>query len=171
HNAAARAETVLVELDGPKMKTATVLTGPVPGRHEKNWMPFVASGELHFVYSCTPTAILACDLTTGATRLVFDEPGPPEARSFRGGSQGLELDAGRLFLVHEALDSIRGRTYLHRFVLFDRTNRLTAVSCPFCFAGPGVEFCAGIARRGKDLLLTFGVGDHSAGIAVAQLDE
>ena len=57
-------------------------------------MPFVVEGELCFVYTCSPTIILACDVQTGQASVVSERPGPAVAQEFRGGSQGIWLDAG-----------------------------------------------------------------------------
>ena len=56
--------------------------------------------------------------------------------------------------------------YLHRFVLLDERLALAALSPPFTFTSDRVEFCAGMARRGDELVLSFGVSDAAAGLAV-----
>ena len=74
-NPTVRRQIALLSLEGANIVDAKALPSPQPGRHEKNWMPFVVEGELHFVYLCSPTIILACDVQTG-------EPASP--RSVRG---------------------------------------------------------------------------------------
>jgi tetratricopeptide (TPR) repeat protein/GR25 family glycosyltransferase involved in LPS biosynthesis len=164
-------EVALLTLDDAVVTDVHVLEGPTPGRHEKNWMPFVADGALHVLYSCEPTVVFRCDPKSGTLERVARHQGPREAAAFRGGSQGIPTESGFLFVVHEAAHANGRREYLHRFVLLDRAHRLAAVSPHFRFAGPGTEFCAGLARRDADLLLTFGVGDRAAGLAVVAADE
>ena len=57
---AARAST------GADIVAVQPLQGPRRGRHEKNWMPFVADNSLAVVYSCGPTVVLRCDTESGA---------------------------------------------------------------------------------------------------------
>lgn len=161
-----RCEVALLALDDDRIAKVTVLPGPVPGRHEKNWMPFVVDRRLELLYSCGPTVVFACEVASGELELRARHPAPPEAAAFRGSSQGASTTDGFLFVVHEAVAAGGGRSYSHRFVLLDETYRLSAYSPRFRFVHPGVEFCAGLAQHGQDLVLTFGVGDRAAGIAV-----
>jgi glycosyltransferase involved in cell wall biosynthesis/predicted GH43/DUF377 family glycosyl hydrolase len=165
-NAHERCEVALLELAGSQIRAVRILRGPTPGRHEKNWMPFVIGSELRFVYSCGPTEVLRCDTDTGRVETVSRQPASAPAARFRGGSQGLATQNGLLFVVHETGDRDGPRSYQHRFVLLDDEYRLTAMSRPFHFVSPEIEFCAGLARRGGELLMTFGVGDHTAMLAV-----
>jgi tetratricopeptide (TPR) repeat protein len=132
-------------------------------RHEKNWMPFAVDGELHLVYSCDPLVVLHHDLTTATTSTVTSSPGPPGAASFRGGSQGLPDGDGWLFVVHEVVDP--PRTYAHRLVRLERDFTISGVSAPFSFSGAAIEFCAGLAAVGDDVVLSYGVKDRSAHLA------
>jgi predicted GH43/DUF377 family glycosyl hydrolase len=164
-----RCETALLRLDRGAISAATVLVGPTPGRHEKNWMPFVRDSALYFLYSCDPTIVLQCEPGTGRIETVSRRPGPLGGTSLRGGSQGIAVGDGFLFVVHEAAESGGGRSYQHRFILFDDNYRLVAMTPRFHFLSPELEFCAGLARRDGELLVTFGVGDRGAMLAV--LDE
>ncbi len=158
--------TVLLELDGARITAARVLNGPDPHRHEKNWMPYVEDGELLFVYTPAPTVITRVDPEHGDPEPVATHPAPDEANGLRGGSGGVAVADGVLFCVHEPFDFGGPRRYLHRWVLFDRTWRLTAASQLFHFTDHDVEICAGLARRGDELVASFGVGDHSAALVV-----
>ena len=158
-------EVALLKVDGDAITDVTLLPAGEPGAHEKNWMPFTVDGLLHFLYSCAPTVVLRCDPRSGEVeRIAYDE-GPAEARRLRGGSQGLPAADGVLFVAHEASDTGGRRVYTHRLVLLDRDHRVTALSPPFSFTGEAIEFCAGLAPHGSELLLTFGVNDCSARIA------
>jgi glycosyltransferase involved in cell wall biosynthesis/predicted GH43/DUF377 family glycosyl hydrolase len=166
-----RCEIVLLELDGTEIAGVSILTGPAPFQHQKNWMPFVMGAELGFVYGCAPTIVLRLDRSTGTVDEIARNPAPRYAADLRGGSQGLWVGDGFLFVVHEVWPEDRGRSYTHRFVLLDESYRLTGISPRFRFVSRGVEFCAGLARRGDDLLLSFGVGDRAACLAVVDKDE
>jgi predicted GH43/DUF377 family glycosyl hydrolase/tetratricopeptide (TPR) repeat protein len=164
-----RREVALLTLDDGAVTAVRPLRGPHPGRHEKNWMPFVRDGALHLVYSCGPTVVLRCDTATGELEVVSESTAPPEAEAFRGGSQGVEVDGGLLFVVHEVRRAPRSLLYLHRFVMLDDDLRLASASPPFTFTQDHVEFCAGMARHGDELVLSFGVSDAAAGLAVVPL--
>ena len=171
-NPVERREIVLLALDGPTVTAVRPLDGPVPGRHEKNWMPFVRDGSLHFVYSCGPTVVLGCDPSTGSTEVVHDAPGPPVLAPLRGGSQGVDLDDGSwLFVVHEVDRSSGTARYLHRFLRLSTDLVVDGLTEPFTFTSDRVEFCGGMARHGDDLVLSFGVSDAAAGLALVALDE
>jgi tetratricopeptide (TPR) repeat protein len=165
-NADGRLEMALLRLDGERIVGARLLRGPDPGRHERNWMPLVRGDELLLVYSLGPTVVYRCDLASAELTKVAEHPAPDHARGLRGGSQGLRIDGAWLFCAHEVLFSESGRHYVHRLVRLDDELRLSALSPRFRFAGENLEFCAGLARRGDELILSFGVGDAHAGLAV-----
>jgi hypothetical protein len=163
------AEVVLLELDGAQITSARVLDGPAPGRHEKNWMPFVSDARLHLVYSCGPTVVYECDPTTGELREAARHEAPAFADSLRGGSAGVRVEGGWLFVVHEAFDDGR-RTYLQRLILLDDDLRLAAASAPFRFGDAPIEMCLGLASAGDHFILTYGENDASAHLTVCPAD-
>jgi hypothetical protein len=166
HSPVFRCQMVLLAFSGEVIEQVIPLPSPDPTRHEKNWMPVASGDELHLIYSCDPTTVLRCDLTTGRLDTMVQRPGPPVAAGFRGGSQGVAVDRGTLAVVHETTEFRGRRRYTHRFILFGGDYEITGVSAPFCFASPDVEFCAGLARRDGELLLTFGIGERGACVAV-----
>jgi hypothetical protein len=166
-----RREIALLRFEGADVAEVRPLPGPHPERHEKNWMPFVVGDELLLLYSCGPTVVLRCDPAGGETKLCSESDAPEVADAFRGGSQGVAVDGGHLFVVHEVDRSGATLRYLHRLLLLDESLALTAVSRPFTFTSDRVEFCAGMARRGDELVLSFGVSDAAAGLAVVSLNE
>ncbi|MEO7398499.1 MAG: glycosyltransferase, partial [Ilumatobacteraceae bacterium] len=167
-----RREIVLLELDGPELISVQPLHGPNPGRHEKNWMPFVHEDELHFVYAVAPTVILRCDVDNGHVDVLHEAEGPTSAEPLRGGSQGIPLDRGGwLFVVHEVDRSTGTPRYLHRFLELSPRFEVVGVTEPFSFTADRVEFCAGMARHGDELVLSFGVSDAAAGLAVVEIAE
>jgi hypothetical protein len=168
HDRDARCAIALLELRGSSFEGLTVLDDPAGG-HAKNWMP-VAGSDGSFVSSCAPTIVLRRDGRTGTLNEIARRPGPPVARAFRGGSQVIPVDDGRLAVVHEAIDmSRRRRCYTHRFVRLDDGFAVTHVSPPFVFLHRGVEFCAGLAVRDGLAILSFGFQDAEAYLASAPL--
>lgn len=158
--------------DGP----IHLMAAPGIIRHEKNWMPFVVSGELHVVYACHPLIVLRVDPLTGATTEVSRRPAPAFSRHLRGGSQGIEVTPGRWrFVVHEVSGTTDAdRAYQHRIIdivaMDDGTFELVATTPRFSFTGRRIEFCAGLATRGDDLVLSFGVDDAQALLASVPLE-
>jgi hypothetical protein len=166
-------QQVMCYLEGDRAKNLEVLS-PAHDHHQKNWMPIPhlhrEERDLFFVDSCYPT-------------IVRDDSGdygwvaraPYVARHFRGGSQIIDLGwaNGGLAIIHESVDfsGIPHRAYQHRFVLFGSppSGPLEKVSLPFCFERRGVEFAAGMAIRGDDLLISYGVHDAKAMILTMPL--
>jgi hypothetical protein len=129
-------------------------------------MPFVVGDELFIVYTCSPTVVFRCDLDSGELTEVSRQPSPQEIAEERGGSQGVPVRDGTLFVTHRVIWPDGRRLYEHRFLLMD-TESMTfvATSARFRFFDARVEFCGGIAVDGEDLVLSFGVEDASAYLA------
>lgn len=128
--------------------------------HEKNWMPLSVDGKFTWIYSVDPTAVL---------------PGPLRRCLFaldhlRGGAAICFKD-GYLCVMHEVIDKPQGRVYLHRFVKMDGKFNVTAVSPAWVFAHRGVEFAAGMASDGKDLVISFGFEDREAWVVRVKTKE
>ena len=164
-------QMALLELDGSDVVGVHRLTPSQATRGEKNWMPFVRDGVLHLLYSCHPTIVLRCDTESGAVDCITDHDAPDAALGFRGGSQGVPSPDGWLFVIHEIDQTEPWARYVHRFVQLDDELRLTSISPRFTFTTDRVEFCAGMARRDDELILSFGVSDAAAGLAVVSYQE
>ena len=152
---------------------AAMIDEPHKGRHEKNWMPITGAAE--FVYSCWESGRVATVRRDGwKWEVEHHAESPSIARGWRGGSQLVDLGDGRwLALVHEVADDVGGRIYEHRFVLFDQDGwRITGWSPAFAFReSRTIEFAAGLARRGDQLVATFGVRDAEAWMAEMSVSE
>jgi hypothetical protein len=139
-------------------------------QHEKNWMPLVAGEMLKFIYRCDPTRVV-----DEAARTVAETTPAIAAEEFRGGTQAIDFDGGRLALIHEVMPGAceKQRVYHHRFVWFDAADALRRVSRPFFFRKKGIEFAAGLAWHpdGKRLLISYGVDDGEAWIATIAASE
>jgi tetratricopeptide (TPR) repeat protein len=165
-----RCQMALGRLDGPDIVDLTPLPFPVEGRDEKNWMPFVHDGRLRFVYSCHPLVILEWDPDASSLREVVRHETPSHLESLRGGAQGTWIDGNLLLIGHHVRHSGGRRLYQHRFLMLDRELRPSSCSPLFSFERYGVEFCAGMARRDEDLLLSYGVNDGAARLMAVSLD-
>src|SRR6185436_7529237 len=108
-------------------------------------------------YGCHPFVVLEWDPEYLELREVQRVLTPPSMAGFRGGSQGLPLDDGFLFLVHERRDSKTNMLYVHRLLKVDRDLVPVAMSPAFVYQRYGLEFCAGIAAWGDDVLMSYGV--------------
>lgn len=139
-------------------------------RTQKNWMPIIGHPG-SFLYSCHPTVAIemsdrgrTVEIARHHTAGVTDSDTKVSFADFRGGSQLIPHHDGWLCLVHEVAWRPE-RVYLHRFVRFDATFKIIAISDPFYFERVGIEFCAGLARDGDKLIASFGVNDASAHLA------
>ncbi|MCA9862314.1 MAG: hypothetical protein KC432_04810 [Thermomicrobiales bacterium] len=162
-NAEGICQMVLLRLDGDRAVEMIPLSDGASG-HEKNWMPVVDGGpDLHFVASIAPTVVMRLDLATREVTRAAQQRAPEAARFLRGGGQVLPVADGWLAIGHEAVRFDDGsRVYTHRWVWFDADWRLRRISPGFYLRERGIEFVAGLAQDGSDLLLTFGVQDREA---------
>jgi glycosyltransferase involved in cell wall biosynthesis len=140
---------------------------PKERRNEKNWMPWVVGDDLRFVYRLGHLVD-----RDGADICRFD-CGVDVSR-ISGGSQVVYVDERSwLAVVHEAC-SIPGqsnRFYQHRFVTFWTNGRVDCISAPFFFHDRQIEFCAGLAVFGKQLMVSYGVRDEEAWTATMDIEE
>jgi tetratricopeptide (TPR) repeat protein len=162
-NAAGVCQIVLLRLDGNCAVAVIPLSDGI-SNHEKNWMPVITSGpDLFFVYSIAPTVVLHLDLATREVTQVARRRVSSSARYLRGGGQVLPVANGWLAIGHEAVVFDDGaRAYSHRWVWFDAGWRLRRISPGFFLRERGIEFVAGLAQNGDELLLSFGVQDREA---------
>ena len=147
-----------------------VLSDPGSGRDEKNWMPVVRGEDLYFIYAVSPTVVLTH--TDDGVEQVADHDSCYLLRHYRGGSQGVELSDGYLFVVHEAVALDNGtRAYPHRFIKTDHDFRITDISMPFFFLHRYKEFCCGMARRDDQLVISHGFMNREAYVSRLLLSE
>jgi hypothetical protein len=170
---------VLLHLaDDGRVMDEWFVEGPVRGRHEKNWAPFsdAHDGEyrggdgLTVVYAWDPliVACLSLDPATPGSERFRELSRTPSGlgASVRGGTNGVRIDDGWLFLVHVSRRfPDGGARYLHRFVTVRDDFGLGHVSPFLTLMTDGVEFALGAALVGEELLIGFGVDDAEAWIA------
>lgn len=139
---------------------------PNADRHEKNWMPVLAGGQLQAMYRLGESlAIPSCLPTPHAITINAD--------NISGGSQVIPFSNGYLSLVHSAMQRPDGtRYYLHRWAFFDQHLSQKVLSAPFCFLDKYIEFAAGLEwSNAKDLVLSFGFRDREPWIATVDPEE
>jgi predicted GH43/DUF377 family glycosyl hydrolase len=153
----------LLDLDGALVARETLLESPIMGRHEKNWVPFQRGEGVCLVYSWEPTVVLALDLGTGRLQEVSRARAPGISPDVRGGTPGVPLGNGWLFLVHECIWMQDGRRrYPHRFVLLGEDLTVTVASRQFFFLDRTIEFAGGLAADHDNLVVSFGFRDSMA---------
>lgn len=139
-------------------------------KYQKNWMPFIHSGQLHFVYFCDPLTVLKANINTGVVQLVYKEENQNYRNNYRGTSKGVKWQNGWLFVVHETtheyLQQTKSyhRTYIHRIIYMDRDFNIQAFTKPFWFKEQSVEFALGLewSKDKRNLLIGFGYEDKEA---------
>lgn len=110
------------------------MQGPDCYRVEKNWLPFVKSGQLYLIYQYAPFTIYKPHLETGECQVVFEYESSYDFSRFRGSAPPIEFDDGYLLLVHEVgfLQDFH-RFYTHRFLFLDKEFVVRRLSNPFTF--------------------------------------
>jgi hypothetical protein len=140
---------------------------PKKRQHEKNWMPWVKYGELRFVYRLGHVIDLEGD---DVCRFDCDF----DVSRISGGSQVVQVDERTwLAVVHEAavIPGRPNRFYQHRFVTFWPYGKVDRISPPFFFHDRQIEFCAGLAVFGKQLMVSYGIKDAEAWTATMDIEE
>lgn len=162
------------ELD-PKTLVARLVEvheSPTNSKNEKNWMMPQTDGtapEFDFVYSQHATLASGRLVETGVV---------PPLKGLHGGSQLVQQPDGTYYAVIHRVEVTylepdkKGvflrihRQYDHFFAQYSSEGALIALSQAFSFDGPGIEFAAGLVRKGDDFLITYGVNDEAAHLAV-----
>jgi hypothetical protein len=143
-------------------------------RMEKNWMPLAEDDRLRFIYRTMPTAVLQFDPVTklcGPDVMSF----PESVGEIRGGSQlirwrkdayGHPVYLAVVHKVHEKRREFERNPYVHYLIEFDVALKPQRISRPFYFTQLGIEFCAGMMWWRGGLVLSFGVEDRAAKLAL-----
>jgi hypothetical protein len=143
---------------------------PAPGKDnsycEKNWMP-ILDKPYHYVKWCNPTEVVKVDPESKTCETVFLGKTHNIPYDLRGGSQVIKIGDRYITLVHAVnlFQSEAGRknaVYRHAFVIWDKDFNFIKTTKLFNFMGAHIEFCAGMAQQGDDLLITFGFQDNAA---------
>lgn len=165
-------EVALLEIaDDGAVACVRTLRGPWSEHPQKNWMPFVEGDVLRFLYATRPTTVFELIYAEdGQHKILRAANASLEHGRLRGGSQGVRVDGGWIFVAHDVAFPGSGRIYLHRFVRLDDQLRLVSMTDPFYFEQLGIEFCAGLARIGDKLVASYSVNDGSARLGIFDWD-
>lgn len=143
---------------------------PTPGNKEsyceKNWMP-VLDNPFQFVKWTNPTEIVQVDIENDKCQTIKIKTKKDIDVDLRGGSQVVKWRNYYLAVTHEVdlFKNEAGRkdaVYRHRFVLWDKNWKLLRWTRDFSLMSGHVEFCAGLAYRDKEFMLSFGFQDNAA---------
>jgi len=150
---------------------AIPLTSPYGFSREKNWLPIVHKGQLHFVYSVEPLVVLRCEVPSG--RLDFVDPRFAEysRSSFTfllcGSASGITLGDRQLLILHRRSARLRGlrQIYVHRCATINPSLSEVQFGRYFVIGGAEVQFVAGISIDDDVIRLSYGRMDRSAHLA------
>jgi hypothetical protein len=145
---------------------------PAPGENlsycEKNWMP-ILDKPFHFVKWTSPTEVVRTypELPARCEQVSLSQ-GLVTSKDQRGGSQVVRWGDVYIAITHEVdlfknyLNQKDG-IYRHRLVVWDEQFNLIGLSPePLTFLEGRVEFAAGAAKYGDDLLVSFGFQDNAS---------
>lgn len=162
---------ITIGKNGVKEISRVRLPAPKPDTSycEKNWMP-ILDRPYHFVKWTNPTEVVKVDINkkTCITVVLDESKVKYLAADLRGGSQVIRWGKDQyLTLTHEVnlFKSEVGKkdgAYRHRFILWDNDWNLVTFSPRFSFLAGEIEFCAGAAIIGEDLIMSFGFQDNAA---------
>jgi hypothetical protein len=131
-------------------------------------MPLVDGAQLYVVAGCDPTRIVD---ERGA--VVCESSPSTMADHCRGATPAVAFDDGWLALVRETASGASPRTFVHRFVWFDRKFALRRISRPFYLDAKGPERVGGLAWHptGRDILISYVDVEGAAWIAKISADD
>lgn len=144
---------------------------------EKNWMPLISRTGNHEISLDGMRWVYRLGVLVNAKGETTDSNPPAgiDIEALSGGSQMVEVSPGvYLGVVHEARPlngDYSKRYYWHRFVVTNSSGGFIAITKPFVFQGKQIEFAAGLALRGKEVIVSYGVRDREAWLAVLDLQD
>ena len=134
------------------------------GLPEKNWIPHVLNDRLFFVYSFSPTIVY--EFKDGRIYLQFTIGEGDTDFDVRGGTQLVAWNGCWLGIAHTKPLLLDKYYYCHKFVVLDHNLNVLDIGEPFFIQKRGIEFACGLARRGDDLILSYGVSDRASAYCV-----
>lgn len=140
--------------------------GPDNSYCEKNWMPIVDQ-PYHYIKWSNPTEVVRVDPDKGTCETVFVGEHENMPYDLRGGSQVIPYGDYYLAITHSVYlfnseQERKDAVYRHEFVVWDKNFKRVKTTEPFNFMGADIEFCAGMAQHGDQMLITFGFQDNAA---------
>lgn len=136
--------------------------GPRAGHFRQGWVPVVTPDGPRFVAWWEPTEVFKVDEAISGFEWLALRLAPHLAECFRGGSPGVAVPGGYLFLVNEMSTFDDGNTVtFSRFVHTDSTFQIDAASPQFFVANRGQDIATGLARRGEHLIAGFATAERA----------
>ncbi|MFN8660417.1 MAG: class I SAM-dependent methyltransferase [Thermomicrobiales bacterium] len=146
--------------------------GPRAGHFRQGWSPVITPDGPRFIAWWEPTEVFQLDEAMAGFERVGLRLAPHLAEGFRGGSQGVVVPGGYLFLVNEAATFEDGNEVaFSRFVRTDDAFQIDAVSPQFFVADRGNDVATGLARQGEQLVAGFASAGGAALLARIDLGE
>ena len=174
HTPYARLWRFSLDLENKVARFIEAMEGPEPKRVEKNWIAVADGTSEHFDYIYSSTAVYKDGEVVGI-------PDAPYGHSLRGGSSLILDEDGKSYIsvVHRTYGhKIYGynpatfsmgfdylRYYTHQFAKWDLTGKLIGLTDEFVFKEKGIEYAAGLIRRGDEYVISFGRWDVSTWLA------
>ncbi len=179
-----RMEMSEIKFEGNTVREISRLRLPSPDENsycEKNWMP-ILDMPYHFVKWTSPTEVVKIDPTpikkyneelktdltwAKSVKVIHSGSKLLEGTEPRGSSQVITIGDYRMAVTHDCYNwynekEDRDAEYFHRFIVWDKEWNVVKFSEPWKFMNGKIEFCCGMVKDGKDILLTFGYQDNSA---------
>jgi hypothetical protein len=133
---------------------------------EKNWLPFIIDGEIHFIYSFHPFKLYKLNRDTGAITLIKDTVLSNHYISdFRGSGAPIRYRDQWLCTIHQCWHN-NPRKYFHRFVLIDDQFTTLKYSKIWYFESPSIEYTLSLAHSPEGLLIPYSLRDNASKIGV-----
>lgn len=144
-------------------------------RSEKNWMPVAYGENTNFDYIYSPNGIVK------GSSFILSGSSDTYINNIRGGSCLWPLGDGTyLSITHstylkdkifynpetESYSKTQLRTYTHQFVHYDGYGKIIEISSEFVLEHLGIEFAAGLVEKDGNFVISYGVEDEAARLAV-----
>jgi FkbM family methyltransferase len=133
---------------------------------EKNWLPFIIDGEIHFIYSFHPFKLYKLDRDSGTITLIKDTVlSNHHLSDFRGSAPPIRYQNQWLCTIHQYWNN-SPRKYFHRFVLLDDQFTTIKYSKIWFFESPSIEYTLSLAHSSHGLLIPYSLRDNISKIGV-----
>ncbi len=142
-------------------------------RCEKNWMPFLKDGNIHFIYSTSPFKLyMLCEDTYDPILVKMHNYNKYNLSDLRGSSPPIPYNNGWLATLHHVHHSDHeARKYYHRLVWFNNDFTTIKFSKLFYFERIGIEFNLSICNTNEGVLFTYSVKDNTSSMLMVQHEE
>lgn len=157
------ASITLLAVEGNILDLKAIYTSPTKAKTEKNWMPFVRNEQLSFLYTPNGQILDWKDPNLEFAKIESDNKLP----NWSGSSCVMERKGKYYAVIHKREKSF----YTHKLVEYDLEGNTVWQSKDFNFEKFGIEFCAGMAFKGDDVALSYGVMDKKAVILKMKWDD